>query len=98
VIEKAAAALADGGGETARIRFEAAPQQEESPEGLFGLWTALWWLGETEAAVRAQERAYAAFRKRLDAPSAVLAAIALHPFTTWSRCLPGGGRVAHAAP
>lgn len=76
-MEKAAAALVEGDWEAARACFEAAVQQEESPEGLFGLGTALWWLGETDAAVRSQERAYAGFRKRPDPSSAALAAISL---------------------
>ena len=76
-MERAAAALVDGDWQTARACFETALQQQESPEGLFGLGTALWWLGETEAALRAQERAYAGFRKRPDPPSAALAAISL---------------------
>lgn len=74
---QAAAALVTGDWETARSCFDAAVRQEESPEGLFGLGTALWWLGETEASVRAQERAYAGFRARPDPPSAALAAISL---------------------
>lgn len=77
VLERAAAALVDGDWETARTCFEAALQQKQSPEGLFGLGTALWWLGETDAAVRAQERAYVGFRKRPDPPSAALAAVSL---------------------
>ncbi len=76
-MEKAAAALVEGDWETARACFEAALHRQESPEGLFGLGTALWWLGETDAALRAQERAYAGFRKRPDPPSAALAAISL---------------------
>ena len=76
-MEQAAAALVAGDWLTARRCFEAALDQQESPEGLFGLGTALWWLGETEAAVRAQERAYAGFRARPDPPSAALAALSL---------------------
>ena len=76
-MERAAAALVRGDWQTARACFEAALRQQESPEGLFGLGTALWWLGETDAALRAQERAYAGFRKRPDPPSAALAAISL---------------------
>ena len=77
MLEKAAAALVVGDWQAARACFEEALRQEQSPEGLFGLGTALWWLGETEAAVRAQERAYAGFRKRPDPPSAALAAVSL---------------------
>ncbi len=77
MLERAAAALVDGNWQAARACFEEALQQEQSPEGLFGLGTALWWLGETEAAVQAHERAYAGFRERPDPPSAALAAISL---------------------
>ena len=77
VIEKAASALAEGDWAAARTCFEMALRREESPEALFGLGTALWWLGETDAAVRMQERAYAAFCRRPDPMSACLAAISL---------------------
>ena len=76
-LEQAAAALVAGDWTTARGCFESALDQQESPEGRFGLGTALWWLGETEAAVRAQEQAYAGFRARPDPPSAALAALSL---------------------
>ena len=72
-----AAALASGNWLTAREGFEAALARQESPEALFGLGTALWWLGETQAAVQAQERAYVAFRARQDLPSAALAAMSV---------------------
>ncbi len=77
-LEEAAAALAAGDWETARAGFEAALREYAgSAEGLFGLGTALWWLGETDAAVRAQERAYAEFRRRPDPAAAAVAAISL---------------------
>jgi DNA-binding CsgD family transcriptional regulator len=77
LLETAAAALAAGDWDTARRCFDAALRQEPSPEALFGLGTALWWLGETDASVRAQEQAYAGFRRRADPPSAALAAVSL---------------------
>lgn len=76
-LEQAAAAMADGDWSRARSCFEAVLAQRESPEALFGLGNVLWWLGETRAAVRAQERAYAAFRHRSDPLSAALAAMSV---------------------
>ena len=58
-MQQAAAAMADGDWSTARSCFESALALQESPEALFGLGNALWWLGETEAASRAQDRAAA---------------------------------------
>lgn len=71
------AALQTGDWSAARERFEAALQEEESAEALSGLGDALWWLGETEASVRYQERAYAAFHRRPDPAQAALAAVNL---------------------
>ena len=73
-MEQAAAALAAGDWATARTCFETALAEQESPEGLAGLGTALWWLGETDAAVTALQRAFAGFRYRPDRPSAAQAA------------------------
>jgi ATP/maltotriose-dependent transcriptional regulator MalT len=70
-------ALAAGQWSTARASFEAVLEREESAEALFGLGNALWWLGETEASVRCQERAYAVFRRRPDPAQAALTAIYL---------------------
>ena len=53
------AALAAGDWSLARRSFEAALGLEEAAEALAGLSDALWWLGESEAAVRSGERAYA---------------------------------------
>jgi DNA-binding CsgD family transcriptional regulator len=77
VMERAAAALEAGDWQAARGLFEAALQEEVSPEALFGLGTTLWWLGETDAAVRAHERAYGGFRRRPDPAAAAFTAIAL---------------------
>ena len=70
-----AAAVGDWAG--ARSAFEAALELDESAEALFGLGNTLWWLGETDGAVRDLERAYAAFRRRPDPAQATLAAIYL---------------------
>lgn len=75
LLGEARKALETGQWAEARNGFEAALEQEESPEALFGLGNALWWLGETEAAVRHQEHAYAAFRRRSDMAQAALVAI-----------------------
>lgn len=62
----------------ARRSFEAVLAREEVPEALLGLGDALWWLGETDLAVRLTERAYAAFRRRPDPATAAFAAIGLY--------------------
>jgi DNA-binding NarL/FixJ family response regulator len=72
------AALDRGEWTIARASFEASLADEESADALFGLSEALWWLGETDGAVRCAERAYAGFR-RDDAPmAAALAAVSLY--------------------
>lgn len=74
LLRDAGAALERGDWAGARASFEAALAEEETPEALLGLSEALWWLGETEGAVRYAERAYAAFRRRPDVVQAALAA------------------------
>lgn len=69
------AALAAGDWAAARTAFEAA---EPSAEALAGLGTALMWLGETDAAVRAREQAYAAFCRRSDGMQAAVTALSLY--------------------
>ena len=44
-------ALETGDWATARAAFEAALEQEDVPEAMFGLGDALWWLGEIELAI-----------------------------------------------
>jgi DNA-binding NarL/FixJ family response regulator len=61
----------------ARESFQAAVAVEETPEALYGLGDALWWLGEIEDGVACAERAYAGFRKRPDHAQAAMAAIQL---------------------
>ncbi len=56
---------------------EAALAAGADAEAWAGLGSALWWLGETEGAVHAQERAYAAFRRRPDPAGAALTAMSL---------------------
>lgn len=77
VLGEAQQALESGHWSAARDAFEASLEHEQSAEALFGLGSALWWLGETESSVRYQERAYAAFRRRPDPAQAVLAAVYL---------------------
>ncbi|MEX2194011.1 MAG: LuxR C-terminal-related transcriptional regulator [Thermoleophilaceae bacterium] len=70
-------AIEAGQWSTAKHAFEAVLGHEEPGEALFGLGIAMWWLGETETALRHWERAYAAFRRRPDPEQAVLAAFYL---------------------
>ncbi len=72
------AALAAGAWGDARDAFEALLEREPAPEAFAGLGDALWWLGETEAAIGSQERAYAAFRRRPDPLQSGQAAISLY--------------------
>ena len=71
-------ALAAGAWGDARDAFEALLEREPVPEALAGLGDALWWLGETDAAIACQARAYAAFRRRPDPLQSGLAAISLY--------------------
>jgi DNA-binding CsgD family transcriptional regulator len=52
-------------------------ESEPCGEALFGVGIALWWLGETEEALRSWERSYAAFRRQSDHAQAVVAAFYL---------------------
>ena len=72
------AALAAGDWRAARAAFEAALAEDETPEALSGLGTALMWLGDMEAAVDRRERAYAAFCRRPDPLQAAVTAISLY--------------------
>lgn len=78
-IAGAMSALDAGDWDTARFRFESVlrARAEQTPEAWYGLGTALWWLGETGTAVRAQERAYSAFAQRPDPFGSALVAISL---------------------
>jgi tetratricopeptide (TPR) repeat protein len=74
----AGTALGCGQWAVARASFEASLEAQETAEALLGLSDALWWLGDTEGAVRCGERAYAAFRRRQDPVPAALAAVTLY--------------------
>jgi ATP/maltotriose-dependent transcriptional regulator MalT len=62
-------ALTRGAWEEARARFEAALEEEETPEALEGLSWSAWWLDD-EAVFDARERAFRLYRKRGDATGA----------------------------
>jgi tetratricopeptide (TPR) repeat protein len=78
VLAAGQAALAAGDWQAAREAFEAALAENETPEALSGLGTAMMWLGEMEAAVDLRERAYAAFCRRPDALQAAVTALSLY--------------------
>jgi DNA-binding CsgD family transcriptional regulator len=69
------AALASGDFEAARLAFEQALDQADSPEARDGFGRALWWLGDIDDALDQRERAYAAFRARGDVARAVRVAL-----------------------
>ena len=77
LLQKAREAVQAGEWSVARERFEAALARVEGGEALFGLGVALQWLGDSAAAIRYWERAYADFRRRREAEQAVLAAFYL---------------------
>jgi DNA-binding NarL/FixJ family response regulator len=56
-------ALSQGAWDRAYNSFEAALEQETSPEGLDGLARALWWLDRPAEAIEARVRAYGLFRR-----------------------------------
>lgn len=68
-------ALGRGAWKEARSAFEDATRTDESPEILFGLGVARWWIGEIRGSVRCLEQAYAAFRRRSDPVQAANAAL-----------------------
>ena len=70
-------ALAAGDWRSARDAFSAVLVVAEVPEALFGLATALFWLGDIAGTIANCEQAYAAFRRRPDPMSAAAAALAL---------------------
>lgn len=71
------AGLMSGDWAAAKVAFEAALEQEDMPEAMFGLGDTLWWLGDIERAIRCRERAYAGFRRRPDPAQAAIAAMRL---------------------
>ena len=70
-------ALAAGEWESARSSFEAALRDDATPSGLDGLGRARWWLDDTRGAIEAWDRAYAAYRRAGDGPSAARMALLL---------------------
>jgi ATP/maltotriose-dependent transcriptional regulator MalT len=74
-IEAGHEALARGAWEEARVRFEAALEEEETPEALEGLSWSAWWLDDAGAVFDARERAYRLYRKRGDATGTARMAI-----------------------
>src|SRR5215207_7449664 len=62
-------ALTRGAWDEARARFEAALEEEETPEALEGLSWSVWWLDD-EAVFDARERAFRLYRERGDATGA----------------------------
>ena len=76
-IHTGTAALAEGRWEDARTVFEASLAEVETPEGLQGLGTALWWLGEARRSAHYRERAFVLLRKSDDNARACSVAIDL---------------------
>ncbi len=77
-VEAAQAAVAAGDWAAARRAFEVLVAGDPTPESLAGLGDVLWWLGETDQAVRYQERAYAGFQHRGDSAGGAMAAVGLY--------------------
>ena len=69
-IEAGHGALARGAWGEARACFEAALEQEETPEVLEGLSWSAWWFDDARAVFGARERAYRLYRKRGDTAGA----------------------------
>jgi DNA-binding CsgD family transcriptional regulator len=77
LLQRATEALQVGEWSVAKERFEAVLADVDAGEAWFGLGIAQQWLGDSQAAIRHWERAYADFRRRRDAQQAVLAAFYL---------------------
>jgi DNA-binding NarL/FixJ family response regulator len=69
------AALAAGQWADAGAAFETALEAGETPDACFGLASALWWLGESNASVAHASRAFALFRQSGDVENAVECAV-----------------------
>jgi DNA-binding CsgD family transcriptional regulator/predicted negative regulator of RcsB-dependent stress response len=76
-VERAAAALGAGEWDLARDAYGAMIEAAPGGEAFFGHGIALWWLGETEEALRSWEQAYAAFRRQANHAQAVVSAFYL---------------------
>lgn len=78
-LHDARAALAAGEWGAARDGFQGVLDADpDCPEAHAGLADAAWWLGDTQAAIRGNERAYALFRRRPDPMQAALRAVPLY--------------------
>lgn len=75
--EQAQHALDQGQWQLASDRFQALLELERTPDALFALATATWWLGDMPGTVDHLEEAYAGFRRRDDALFAAATAIRL---------------------
>lgn len=70
-------ALATGGWSAARDAFESVLADSDVPEAMYGLASALFWLGDMPGTIASYERAFAAFGKRPDPMYAAACALAL---------------------
>lgn len=77
LVAAAGEALRAGEWAVAERHYRAALDTAETGEALFGLGIARWWSGDTDDAVRAWERAYAAFLRQSEPGQAVLGAFYL---------------------
>jgi LuxR family maltose regulon positive regulatory protein len=77
------AALARGAWDDARVAFEHALAERESPEAFEGLGLAAWWLDLAAVVFDSRERAYRLFRDRNDRAGAARVAIWL-AWDTWA--------------
>jgi DNA-binding CsgD family transcriptional regulator/Tfp pilus assembly protein PilF len=76
-LQRAMEQLSAGAWADARASFDDAVAEDRSPEALFGLAVAAWWLGDTDAALSGWEHAYAASMERDDLERAVFSAVYL---------------------
>jgi hypothetical protein len=76
-LQRATEQLSAGAWADAWASFQEAVGQERSPEALFGLGVAAWWLGDTEAALSSWEDSYTVSMGREDLERAVFSAVYL---------------------
>jgi DNA-binding CsgD family transcriptional regulator/Tfp pilus assembly protein PilF len=76
-LQRAMEHLSAGAWADARASFDDALAEARSPEALFGLAVAAWWLGDTDAALVGWEHAYTASMERGDLERAVFSAVYL---------------------
>lgn len=77
LVDAGRVALEDGRWSDAAASLSAALAIEESPDTVFGLAVARWWLAATDDAIRGWERAFVLYRRRGEAAGAVMAAFYL---------------------